>query len=66
MPRRRKGQAVTYDGSYTSLDSGVVWPPVEPARPTTEERERRISEEYGKRGITYVVDSAELDDESGL
>lgn len=62
MPKRRKRQTPTYEGTYTSLDSEVVWPPVEPARPTTEKRERRISTEYGNRGITYVVDSSELED----
>ncbi len=66
MPKRhkqpkRKTQTPTYEGVYTSLD-GVVWSPVEPARPTTEKRERRISKEYGERGVTYVVDSSELDE----
>ena len=63
MPRRRKRQAVTCDGSYMPLGSDAEWSPAEPAGPTTEKREQRISKEYGERGITYVVDSSELEDE---
>lgn len=30
------------------------------AGPTNEQRENSISEEYGKRGVTYYVDSSDL------